>query len=114
MVTADPCASAIGSTYTSPVNHASGPFIVDGLSMTCIWFPLSGDLAAEDPLGDGHCGRALGLDGLSAVDDERVADRECRLVGAEPEDGGCDLLGHAHATDGFLGGPPGVPLRCRR
>src|SRR4051812_2209932 len=45
-------------------------------------------------------GARAGLHGLGAVDDERVADREGRLVRAEPEHGRGDLLGPAHAPDG--------------
>src|SRR4051794_31747653 len=83
MVTAEPCAWVIGSTYTSPVNHSAGPLAVGCLGWTSI---------LEFSFGASR-GFSRQLCGLAAVDDERVADRERGLVGAEPEDGRCDLLG---------------------
>src|SRR5438105_5810783 len=42
------------------------------------------------------------LDGLATVDDEGVADSECGVAGAEPEDRCCYLLDVAESADRFL------------
>jgi hypothetical protein len=44
----------------------------------------------------------------SAVYDHGVADRERGFVGAQPQDGGRDLLGPAHAADRLLGNDGGA------
>ena len=40
---------------------------------------------------------------MAAVSDHGVSGDEGGCVGAQPDDGGGDLLGSAHASDGFLG-----------
>jgi len=46
------------------------------------------------------------LQHLATFGDEGVSGDEGGGVGAQPDDGGGDLLGSAHASDGFLGDDP--------
>src|SRR5439155_27214666 len=67
--------------------------------------------SAATPRDVGLCVRVTGdprSGGLAAVDDHCVADRERRLVGAQPEHRGGDLLGPAHAADRLLGDDGGA------
>ena len=67
--------------------HVVAPVVVPGC-----WFRWGGSSAL----------RVAVLDGLAAVDDEGVADRERGFVGAQPQHGGGDLVDGAHAADWFL------------
>ena len=54
-----------------------------------------------------RCSASLAsLQHLATVGDEGVSGDEGGGVGAQPDDGGGDLLGSAHASDGFLGDDP--------
>src|SRR3954465_15015196 len=46
--------------------------------------------------------------GLAAVDDHRMTDRERGFLRAQPQHGGGDLLGAAHAADRLLGNDGGA------